>query len=122
LALSAVICWAHLQVLAGVGVRSKAIIKLKSINIYAFGVYVQPDHLVAQLGEKYNGIPPEVLRDQPEFFNDLLRHEVDMTVRLVVHYKGLNMGMVRRSLICPFNTLCLSHHVRYIWWNCVQLF
>jgi hypothetical protein len=50
------------------------------------------------------------------------RHEVDMTVRLVVHYKGLNMGMVRRSLICPFNTLCLSHHVRYIWWNCVQLF
>ncbi len=37
-ALRAVICWAHLQVLAGVGVRSKAIIKLKSINIYAFGV------------------------------------------------------------------------------------
>jgi len=85
------------QVLAGVGVRSKAIIKLKSINIYAFGVYVQPDHLVAQLGEKYKGIPPEVLRDQPEFFNDLLRHEVDMTVRLVVHYKGLNMGMVRSA-------------------------
>jgi hypothetical protein len=50
------------------------------------------------------------------------RHEVDMTVRLVVHYKGLNMGMVRRSLICPLNTLCLSHQIRYIWWNCVHLF
>jgi hypothetical protein len=35
---------------------------------------VQPNHLVAQLGEKYKGIPPEVLRDQPEFFNDLLRY------------------------------------------------
>ena len=24
------------------------------------------------------------------------RHEVDMTVRMVVHYKGLKMGMVRK--------------------------
>jgi DNA polymerase III epsilon subunit-like protein len=81
---------------------------------------VQPNHLVAQLGEKYKGIPPEVLRDQPEFFNDLLRHEVDMTVRLVVHYKGLNMGMVRSAFqeslgnrikkVCSFKCPCPFYH------------
>jgi hypothetical protein len=86
------------QILAGVGARSKEIMKFKSIKIYAFGLYVQPDHLRGQLGEKYKGFTVEELKNRPEILEDLLRrHEVEMTLRLVVHYKGLKMEMVRNA-------------------------
>ncbi|CAM6088960.1 unnamed protein product [Calypogeia fissa] len=85
------------QVLAGVGARAKTLIKLKSIMIYAFGLYVQPDQLREKIGGKYAGVPPEELKHRPEFYDDLLSHGVDMTIRLVVHYKGLKMGMVRSA-------------------------
>ncbi|BBN12590.1 protein MpPKS/CHS-like3 [Marchantia polymorpha subsp. ruderalis] len=85
------------QVLAGVGFRSKTLIRVKSIVIYAFGLYVEPNHLRAKLGDKYAGVPPEELKYRPEFYDDLLSQGVGMTVRLVVHYKGLSMGMVRSA-------------------------
>ncbi|KAG0607844.1 hypothetical protein M758_8G059300 [Ceratodon purpureus] len=86
------------QILAGVGARSKEIMKFKSIKIYAFGLYVRPDHLRGQLGDKYKGFTAEELKDRPDFLDDLLRrHEVEMTLRLVVHYKGLKIGMVRNA-------------------------
>lgn len=86
------------QILAGVGARSKEIMKFKSIKIYAFGLYVQPDHLRGQLGEKYKGFTAEELKNRPDILEDLLRrHEVEMTLRLVVHYKGLKMEMVRNA-------------------------
>ncbi|KAL3687190.1 hypothetical protein R1sor_013499 [Riccia sorocarpa] len=85
------------DVLAGVGSREKTVIKVKSIMIYAFGLYVEPNHLRAKLGDKYAGVPPEELKYSREFYDDLLSQGVGMTVRLVVHYKGLKIGMVRSA-------------------------
>lgn len=87
------------QVLAGVGIRSKSIIKLKSIKVYAFGLYVRPEKIREFLGEKYAGVPPEELKLREDFYDDLLSREVGMTVRLVVHYKGLSMEMVRSAFV-----------------------
>ncbi|KAL2608348.1 hypothetical protein R1flu_026921 [Riccia fluitans] len=85
------------QVLAGVGSREKTVIRVKSIMIYAFGLYVEPNHLRATLGDKYAGVPPEELKYRREFYEDLLSQGVGMTVRLVVHYKGLKIRMVRNA-------------------------
>lgn len=86
-----------MQVLAGVGLRSLTIVKLKSIKIYAFGFYIKPDVLKEQFSEKYGAVTPEELKHNPCFFEDLLRHDLGMTVRLMVHHKGLKMGMVRSA-------------------------
>ncbi|MCO5594537.1 hypothetical protein L7F22_048569 [Adiantum nelumboides] len=84
-------------VLAGVGLRGLTIMKLKSIKIYAFGLYIRPDALKAQLSDKYGAVSSEELKHDPHFFADLLSHDVGMTVRLMVHYKALKMGMVRSA-------------------------
>ncbi|XP_057846027.1 uncharacterized protein LOC131055568 isoform X2 [Cryptomeria japonica] len=83
------------QVLVGVGSRSTTIAKVKSIKVYAFGLYVQLDCLCNKLQQKYFNVPPEELKNRPEFFEDLLRQDMWMTVRLVVHLKGLKLGMVQ---------------------------
>lgn len=85
------------QVLVGVGFKSLNIIKIKSIKIYAFGFYIKPDGLKVQLGEKYRALLSEELKNNFSIFEDLLRHDLEMTVRLVVHYKGLKVGMVRSA-------------------------
>lgn len=85
------------QVLVGIGSRSKTIAKVKSLKIYAFGLYVHPDSLCKKLGERYSTLPLEELKNHPNLFEDLLRHDLQMTVRLVVHYKGLKLGMVRNA-------------------------
>eukprot|EP00249_Psilotum_nudum_P036640 c8248_g1_i1 orf=651-1967(+) len=86
-----------LQELAGTGVRSVTLVKFKSIKIYAFGFYVRPDYLRAKLGQKYSNVPPAELKHNSNFYDDLLRHELEMTIRLVVHHKGLKMSMVRSA-------------------------
>lgn len=85
------------QELAGVGVRSVNIIKLSLLKIYAFGLYVRPDRLRAALGEKYGGLPPEDFKNKPSFFEDILSHELDMTMRLIVHHKRVRIGLVKSS-------------------------
>lgn len=85
------------QVLAGVGVRSISIIKLKTIKIYAFGFYINSEVLRAELGEKYGKVPPEELKFKSAFYEDLLSHELEMTVRIVVHYKRIKVAMVRSA-------------------------
>eukprot|EP00250_Pteridium_aquilinum_P034995 c8432_g1_i1 orf=200-1156(-) len=85
------------QVLAGVGINSLNIVRIKTIRIYAFGFYINPDGLMAQLGGNYGSFSAEELKNNPAFYEDLLRHDLEMTVRLVVHYKGLRAGMVRSA-------------------------
>eukprot|EP01018_Ginkgo_biloba_P007661 Gb_18677 [translate_table: standard] len=85
------------QVLVGIGVRSTTVAKLKAIKIYAFGLYIQPDCVCQTLGQKYYTVPPEELKNRQDFFEDLLRHDIHMTVRLVVHYKGLKLRMVQNA-------------------------
>lgn len=85
------------QVLAGVGVRSVNVIKLSLLKIYAFGFYVNPNRLRAEFGAKYGELPPEQLKTKPSFYEDILRHELDMTMRLVVHHKRVRIGLVKSS-------------------------
>ncbi|KAI5068258.1 hypothetical protein GOP47_0016603 [Adiantum capillus-veneris] len=85
------------QVLAGVGVRSVSFIRLSLLKIYAFGFYVKPQCLRTQLGAKYGGVPPEELKFQSSFYEDVLRHELDMTVRLIVHHKRVRIGLVKST-------------------------
>lgn len=85
------------QVLAGVGVRSVNIIKLSLLKIYAFGFYLKPDRLRAELGAKYGGLPPEELKTKPSFYEDVLRNELDMSMRLIVHHKRVRIGLVKSS-------------------------
>eukprot|EP00250_Pteridium_aquilinum_P015176 c22427_g1_i1 orf=365-1597(-) len=86
-----------MQILAGVGLKSVTIVKLKSIKIYAFGLYIRPDFFKAHFSEKYSAVPPEELKHDPCFYEDLLRFDLGLTVRLMVHYKALKMGMVRSA-------------------------
>lgn len=85
------------QVLAGVGARSVSIIRLSLLKIYAFGFYLRPECLRAELGAKYGGVPPEELKFKSSFFEDVLRHELDMTVRLIVHHKRVRIGLVKST-------------------------
>ncbi|KAF9614695.1 hypothetical protein IFM89_019823 [Coptis chinensis] len=61
------------EVLVGTGSKIMRIIKVKSLKLYAFGLYVQPDSICKKLGRKYASVPVGELSNQPEFFEDLLR-------------------------------------------------
>ncbi|CAI7772162.1 unnamed protein product, partial [Closterium sp. NIES-53] len=83
--------------LAGVGIRDTVIARIKSVKIYAFGLYVSPSSLGGDehLKAKYSAMPLDELRVSQEFYDDLLSRDIGMTVRLVLHYRGLSMKMVR---------------------------
>ncbi|KAM0891476.1 hypothetical protein ACQ4PT_026377 [Festuca glaucescens] len=88
---------AKLEVLVGMGIRSMRIMRVKNLNIYAFGLYIQPDSVCNKLGSKYASVPAAELKDHPDFYEDLLRENIHMTVRLVVSYNGLSIGTVRNA-------------------------
>uniref|UniRef100_A0A0D9VLS9 Chalcone--flavanone isomerase n=1 Tax=Leersia perrieri TaxID=77586 RepID=A0A0D9VLS9_9ORYZ len=83
------------EVLVGMGFRSMRIMRVKNLNLYAFGLYIQPDSICKMLGPKYASVPVAELKDHPDFYEDLLRENIHMTVRLVVSYNGLSIGTVR---------------------------
>ncbi|KAG8072629.1 hypothetical protein GUJ93_ZPchr0006g43870 [Zizania palustris] len=83
------------EVLVGMGFRSMRIMRVKNLNLYAFGLYIQPDSICKRLGPKYASVPVAELKDHPDFYEDLLRENIYMTVRLVVSYNGLSIGTVR---------------------------
>ncbi|KAL5213135.1 hypothetical protein ABZP36_023982 [Zizania latifolia] len=83
------------EVLVAMGFRSMRIMRVKNLNLYAFGLYIQPDSICKRLGPKYASVPVAELKDHPDFYEDLLRENIYMTVRLVVSYNGLSIGTVR---------------------------
>ncbi|KAJ0983815.1 hypothetical protein J5N97_002171 [Dioscorea zingiberensis] len=85
------------EVLVGTGSRSMTVIKIKSLKIYAFGLYVHPDSVCEKLGPKYASVPVPELMSRVDFFDDLLRQDIPMTVRLVVNYNGLKISTVRAA-------------------------
>uniref|UniRef100_A0A453PS48 Chalcone--flavanone isomerase n=1 Tax=Aegilops tauschii subsp. strangulata TaxID=200361 RepID=A0A453PS48_AEGTS len=56
---------------------------------------IQPDSICNKLGSKYATVPVAELKDHPDFYEDLLRENIHMTVRLVVSYNGLSISAVR---------------------------
>ncbi|XP_061337771.1 fatty-acid-binding protein 2 [Gastrolobium bilobum] len=83
------------EVLVGTGSRTLTIVKIKSLKVYAFGFYVHPYSLCEKLGPKYASISADELNNRHDFYQDLLREDVNMTVRLVVNCKGLRINSVK---------------------------
>ncbi|PKA49579.1 Fatty-acid-binding protein 2 [Apostasia shenzhenica] len=83
------------EVLVGTGFRNLRVIKLKSLKVYAFGLYVNVDSVCEKLGLKYVSVPINELQNCSDFYEDLLREDIGMTVRLVVNCNGLKISTVR---------------------------
>ncbi|GMP83996.1 hypothetical protein CsSME_00037706 [Camellia sinensis var. sinensis] len=83
------------EVLVGTGSRTMTIIKIKSLKIYAFGFYVHPYDVCVKLGPKYASIPVGELNKCHDFYKDLLREDINMTIRLVVNCNGVKIKTVR---------------------------
>jgi len=56
---------------------------------------MQPNSIREKLGPKYASVPTDKLMENPDFYGDLLRENLDMRVRLVINYNGLSVGAVR---------------------------
>nr|QBF29384.1 chalcone isomerase [Crocus sativus] len=85
------------EVLVGTGSRSMKIIRIKSLKVYAFALYIHPDSVCEKLGPKYSSVPFNELKNRSEFFEDLLREDIHMTIRLVVNCNGVKINTVRES-------------------------
>ncbi|XP_012487113.1 fatty-acid-binding protein 2 isoform X1 [Gossypium raimondii] len=83
------------EVLVGTGSIAITIIKIKSLEVYAFGFYIHPFSVCQKLGPKYASIPVNEPNKHNDFYQDLLREDIGMTVRLVVNCNGMKASAVR---------------------------
>ncbi|XP_027368924.1 fatty-acid-binding protein 2 isoform X2 [Abrus precatorius] len=83
------------EVLVGTGSRTMTIVKIKSLKVYAFGFYIHPYSLCEKLGPKYASISADELNNRHDFYQDLLREDINMTVRLVVNCRGMKINSVK---------------------------
>lgn len=85
------------EVLVGTGSRTMKIIKIKSLKVYAFGFYVHPCDVCEKMGSKYSSITASELNKWHSFYQDLLREDISMTVRLVVRVNGMKVSTVKNA-------------------------
>lgn len=85
------------EVLVGTGSRTMKIIKIKSLKLYAFGFYIHPFDVCEKLGRKYCSVPASELYKHRTFYQDLLREDISMTIRLVVSANGIKINTVRSA-------------------------
>ncbi|PPS02582.1 hypothetical protein GOBAR_AA18089 [Gossypium barbadense] len=83
------------EVLVGTGSITITLIKIKSLEVYAFGFYIHPFSVCQKLGPKYASIPGNEPNKHNDFYQDLLREDIGMTVRLVVNCNGMKASAVR---------------------------
>ncbi|OEL35740.1 Fatty-acid-binding protein 1 [Dichanthelium oligosanthes] len=83
--------------LLGVGLRKTSVLGLKSIDVYAFGVYADGNDLKQQLKEKYRKFSASELKENAELINDLLEQDIRMTVKLQIVYGRLSIRSVRSA-------------------------
>ncbi|KAL3827943.1 hypothetical protein ACJIZ3_016745 [Penstemon smallii] len=85
------------QRLLGVGLRRKAVLGLKNIDIYAFGVYADDSDVKEFLSEKYGALSSSELKGNEELKEDLMESDVSMTIRLQIVYGRLSIKSVRSA-------------------------
>ncbi|GFP92297.1 fatty-acid-binding protein 1 [Phtheirospermum japonicum] len=85
------------QRLLGVGLRRKAVLGLKNIDVYAFGVYADDDDVKKSLSEKYRDISASELKGNEKLKDDLMECDVSMTIRLQIVYGRLSIRSVRSA-------------------------
>ncbi|KAG6391159.1 hypothetical protein SASPL_148911 [Salvia splendens] len=83
------------EILVGTGSRTMTVIRIKSLKVYAFGFYVHPFDVCEKLGPKYACVPEHELNKCQDFYRDLLRSDINMTVRLVVNYNGIKINTMK---------------------------
>lgn len=85
------------EILVGTGSRSMKIVRVKSIKLYAFGIYVHLNSVCEKLGPKYSSVPANDLKNRTDFLEDLLREDIHMTLRMVVNYNGIKINSVKEA-------------------------
>lgn len=83
--------------LAGVGVRRKSIFGLKNINVYAFGLYADERSLKEKLVDKYGKQSATELKENKDFYEDVIGNDLGLMVRLEIVYGKLSIGSVRSA-------------------------
>ncbi|KAJ4968104.1 hypothetical protein NE237_014805 [Protea cynaroides] len=83
--------------LLGIGLRKKSVLGLKSIDVYAFGVYADESDIKNFLNEKYGKLSVSVLKENKEFQEDVLAKDIGMTVRLQIVYGRLSIRSIRSA-------------------------
>ncbi|OIW05011.1 hypothetical protein TanjilG_06423 [Lupinus angustifolius] len=83
--------------LLGIGFRRKSIFGLKTIDIYAFGVYADNNDIKNYLAEKYGAVSASELKGNKELTEDLLENDISMTIRLQIVYGKLSIRSVRNA-------------------------
>lgn len=79
-------------VVTGLGVRAKSILGLKNINVYAVGLYVDPDAARSNL-KSYRGQPADKLIADKSFMNDFMAADgIEKTIRIKINYGGISRG------------------------------
>ncbi|AQK70252.1 Aspartic proteinase A1, partial [Zea mays] len=58
------------QVLVGIGFKGMRVTRVKNLNLYAFGLYMQPTSIREKLGPKYASFPTDKLMENPDFYRN----------------------------------------------------
>ncbi|CAA0830457.1 Fatty-acid-binding protein 1 [Striga hermonthica] len=85
------------QRLLGVGLRRKAVLGLKNIDVYAFGVYADDADVKSCLSEKYGDFSASELKGKENLKDDLMECDASMTIRLQIVYGRLSIRSVRSA-------------------------
>ncbi|ERN00819.1 fatty-acid-binding protein 1 [Amborella trichopoda] len=85
------------QQLVGIGIRKKSIIGIKNINVYAFGIYADASDMKEALYEKYRPLSADELKENKDFYGDIMDSDISMTVRLEIVYGRLSIASVRSA-------------------------
>ncbi|KAG6400795.1 hypothetical protein SASPL_137638 [Salvia splendens] len=83
--------------LLGIGLRRKAVLGLKNIDVYAFGVYADDSDVNKFLSEKYRDVSATELKGNDKLKEDLMECDVGMTIRLQIVYGRLSIRSVRSA-------------------------
>nr|GLL33145.1 fatty-acid-binding protein 1 [Ipomoea trifida] len=84
------------QRLLGIGLRKKAILGLKNIDVYAFGVYANEADVQNSLKEKYESLSGSELKGK-DLKDELMDKDIRATVRLQIMYGRLSIRSVRSA-------------------------
>ncbi|KAG9456443.1 hypothetical protein H6P81_000951 [Aristolochia fimbriata] len=85
------------QRLLGIGLRKKSIVGLKNIDIYAFGVYADDQEIKNLIAENFGALSASELKENKDFYAQILHNDLSMTVRLQIVYGRLNIRSVRSA-------------------------
>nr|GMD23642.1 fatty-acid-binding protein 1 [Ipomoea batatas] len=84
------------QRLLGIGLRKKAILGLKNIDVYAFGVYANDADVQNILKEKYESLSGSESKGK-DLKDELMDKDIRATVRLQIMYGRLSIRSVRSA-------------------------